>query len=112
MIFFAISTTLVSTNQGLKLQLPAASSASPQKTEAQVVINHQNEIWFNDQKISLANLKPKVQELLVENPDIQITVQADKNTAYYLVIQILDNIRLGGCFDIVLEAEKIYEDLN
>lgn len=107
LIFFAISTTLVLNNMGLKLQLPAAASVTKEKKGIMLVIDEKQNVFIQDKKIEIADLKEIVKTLLKQNPDTQIILQADTNTPYQLIIKTLDSVRLGGCYDIVLEAKKL-----
>ena len=106
LIFFAVSTTLIVHNKGIKLQLPAAESVAKQKKGLVVSINKQQKIFVDNKLISEELLRSKVMEAVQKNPDLHAVLDADVATPYQKVIRVLDDIRLGGCFDIVLQAEK------
>lgn len=105
-IFFAISTTLITQQQGLKLQLPSASTAVSYKAALSISIDHKQSIYINKKKVTVTHIKTMVAAGIKANPNLKVTLQADQNTPYALLIRVMDTIRKGGCFNIILEAQK------
>ncbi|MCP4050246.1 MAG: biopolymer transporter ExbD [bacterium] len=105
LIFFAVSTTVIM-NKGMKLQLPSAASVATQKKGSVLTIDREQRLYLNKILIPADLLSVKIADLVKEAPDFQIIVKADKYTPYSFLIYVLDNIRLGGCFDLVLEAKE------
>ena len=106
LIFFAVSTSLVANKLGMKLKLPSAISTTEEKKGVILSINDAQEIFLDEKSILIEEIKDNISALINQNPEVQILLNADVATPYELVIHVLDEIRLGGCFDIVLEAEK------
>jgi biopolymer transport protein ExbD len=106
LIFFAVSTTLVMNNKGIKLQLPAAESVVKQKKGVVVSIDKKERVFLNNVLVPEELLKSKISDLITSNPDTQVILNAHVTTPYQKVIRVLDDIRLGGGYDIVLQAEK------
>ena len=105
-IFFLLFSTQNSEKNGLKLHIPSASTTAPEKADIIISINQKQEIFFNQKLINKNSLKNQIYDSLITTPDSQILIQADSNTPYFFIIEVLDQIRLAGCFDIVLEANK------
>lgn len=96
---------------GMNLQLPSAVSIASEKQGLTLRIDKDNKIWMEQTEMTMEQIQPIVEQLMLKNPKTQIYFLADKTVAYDQVIQALDGVRLGGCFDIVLEAEKRDLDL-
>lgn len=110
LIFFAVSTTVV-LNRGLKLQLPSATTVAKEKKGTTVSIDKDERIYINQKFVASELLETKIAEVLKTIPETQIIIRADKKTPYSFLIRVLDDVRLGGCYDIVLEAEKTVENV-
>ncbi len=106
LIFFAVSTTLILNNYGINLQLPSADSVEEQKKSIVLSIDAEQRLFINKTSLSLNELQDNIRSLLDQNPDLQLLLDADKLTPYEVVIQVLDHVRLAGCYDIVLEVQK------
>ena len=104
--FFVVSTTFILDRHGMKLQLPAASSVSKEKAEMTLTIDSNKDLFFDKVPISLDQVKPTLEEALKTHPDLQIAINAHEATPYTMVIQVLDEVRLAGCYDVILEAQK------
>ena len=106
LIFFAVATTTSVNQKGIKLNLPAATSVSTEKKGVVVSVNEQQQLFFNGEQITEDVLRYKVESLYQKTPDFQVIINADRLTPYSMIVRLLDEVRLGGCFDIVLEAKK------
>ncbi len=106
LIFFAIATTLAVSNKGLDLILPSAETVVEQKNNTVLIVNEKQEIYLNGELMSLSNLSTKINDLIKNDPNMIVNFNADKRIPYSLVISVLDTLRLAGCYNIVLEAEK------
>lgn len=106
LIFFAVSTTLMTNHQGLKLDLPQAISSAKEEQGLIVSVSPNKEIFVNKQKVNINQLQTVIKQSIQENSNIKITLNADKNLAYHFIIEVLDQIRLGGGINIILQAEK------
>ncbi len=110
LVFFAVLATTSAYNQGMKLQLPAAASVSNEKKGVVLSIDAEGHFYLDKEPIDVAVVRQRVAEQMKNVPETQIILNADKTVPYTLVIQALDEVRLGGCFDVVLEAEQKIAD--
>ncbi len=110
LIFLAVVASFSANNPGIKINVPAAeTAAASQQKGVQISITSTHEILIDGQPIQLADLSTEIQNRKTKNPDMYIRVNADKTTAYENVIQVMDQVRLGGCNDIVLEVVKVVQ---
>jgi biopolymer transport protein ExbD len=112
LIFFAVSTSFVANKMGMKLKLPAASSTTDQKKGILLSINKNQELFLDEKPLLIEELKDRISAIVSQTPDTQIILNADVTTPYDIIITLLDQVRLGGCFDLVLEAEKKETHVN
>lgn len=93
-------------NQGIKLTLPAAQTVAKVKKGAILSVDKHQKIFLNGTPVFESQLRQRIAELLREEPELQVTLNADSLSPYALIIRLMDEVRLGGCFDIVLETKK------
>ena len=106
LIFFAVSSSLISDNESIPLELPTASSSENNSPDIIISVKKSKEIYINSQKISFAQIPPLVIQALSKNPSTQVIINADKKLDYGFIISLLDKIRLSGCSNIALQVEK------
>lgn len=105
LIFFAVSTTLVLENQGIKLDLPSAESVVESKKGITISIDKTNRIFIDDEATTLEILLTKLIAYKSESTqEINVILNADKDVSYEHIIEVLDTIRIAGIANIVLEA--------
>lgn len=110
LLFFAVSSTLVLQNKGIKLELPMAETSVKEKKGIFVSLTKEGTLKLNKETITHTKLQEKIQKLIQETPNIPISFFADRRVTYEHVITTLDHIRLAGGSNIVLEAEKKRDD--
>ena len=106
LIFFAVSSTLMLQNKGIKLELPTAETSVKQLKGINISLTSKDAIKLNKKSIPLNQLEAKIKHAIEKNKNTPILFFADKKCRYDKVIEVLDKIRLAGGSNIVLEAEK------
>lgn len=106
LIFFAVSSTLVLQDKGIKLELPTAETSVKNLKGIHVTLSKNGKIQIDKKTRSLAKVQETIESVIKSNPDTPILFFADRQVDYETVIRVLDEIRLGGGSNIVLEAEK------
>ncbi|RAP38178.1 hypothetical protein DID80_03155 [Candidatus Marinamargulisbacteria bacterium SCGC AAA071-K20] len=106
LIFFAVSTTLITNKDGLKLDLPQATSVVKEEKGLTISVTKTKTIMVDKQEVKLDNLQQFVKQKIDQDNQTKIILNADRNLAYYFIVEILDQIRLGGGLNIILQAEK------
>tara|TARA_B100000427_G_scaffold143811_1_gene119774 strand:- start:3810 stop:4217 length:408 start_codon:yes stop_codon:yes gene_type:complete len=106
LIFFAVSSSLISDNESIPLELPTAVSSENNPPDLIISVKKTQDIYINSQKITIAQIPPIIIQALSSNPSTQVIINADKKLDYGFIIALLDKIRLSGCSNIALQVEK------
>lgn len=104
MFFLLASFMLVSMNMvkvaGVKMALPKAATGTPEPKAdfLPISLSASGEVfWDQDaQPISNEALASRIQPLLAANPDLRISINADRAATHGAVIDLLDRIRQAG----------------
>lgn len=105
LIFFIVTTSFVK-ETGIDPARPVAETAKP-KTRGNILIGvtELGDIWFNKQQIELTMVRQRVEEATAENPESSAVIIADQGAPTGVVIDIMDQVALGGVIDISVAAE-------
>ncbi len=94
-IFILMTTASV---QGLKVNLPKASSApslAKPKTKA-ITINNEGKIFLDTIPVSIPELEQRLTSQKAQTPDFPVVIRGDSLTQYQAVMDVLDVVgRLG-----------------
>ena len=93
--FFVLSSLFLNRTEGLPVDLPKAQSGVMQKTPARatISINDKTEVFLNKQKIGITEVSDRVKQLLPNNQDLIVVLNADRSVQHGDVIQIMDQLR-------------------
>ncbi|HEV8112953.1 MAG TPA: biopolymer transporter ExbD [Planctomycetota bacterium] len=116
-IFFLLATFIVvslsmTKNQGVQVALPAASSAASlgdqQEMEKAVTlsVNAKGEVFYNKDKITLAQLPLKLQTLKATSKDPRVIINSDAGADFKHVVAVLDEVRKIGVAKVGINTEK------
>ncbi len=106
LIFFIVTATFVK-ESGIDVSRPDAETASKQnRVGILVAINSNSEVWINRREVDLAAVRANIERLSAENPQGGAVIQADKNAQTGVLIEVMDQIRLGGVSQISIAAEE------
>ena len=90
----------------MKLDLPAAETIAEHKKGLSLFVTKDGRIYVDKTELSIKGIQPLVRRELEKAKNLQVLFHADKDTPYELVIDVLDRVRLAGCYDIVLKVQK------
>ncbi len=99
LIFVIVSTTFRKEQPAVTIKLPESKTAvaSDQTTEPVVLtISPNDEIFLDSKKITLDELKPALQELMVAKPHQSLALNADTKAPFGTVIKVIDVLRDAG----------------
>jgi biopolymer transport protein ExbD len=116
-IFFLLATFIMvslsmSKNQGIKVALPAASTAtslgSNQEMEKAVTlsVNDKGELFFNKEKVSGAQLGQKLQTYKALAKDPKVIVNGEKGSEWENVVILFDAARKAGIAKVGINTDK------
>ena len=105
LLFFITSSTLL-IHQSIQLVLPTASTVEHHTPDLSIHVDHKGNLYVDGERMPLQALANHVQKTIQYKGPIRAVLYADHQTRYAKVITILDTLRLGGCYNILLEANK------
>ncbi len=92
--FFIMSTLFLTRSQGLPVSLPKAITAESQKlTQIGVTIDQSGNIAIDKAPIALNGVSDRVRQLLSQNRQAIVVINADERVSHGQVIAVMDRIR-------------------
>jgi biopolymer transport protein ExbD len=105
-IFFTVSSTFLE-QPGIKLKLPEAESSQSHTAQKVIVYVDENEdIFLNNDPLTLENLPNSVETILSAQSDKSVVLRADEDVSHGIVIQIMDLLRKKGIYKIIISTDK------
>ncbi len=116
-IFFLLATFIMvslsmSKNQGVNVALPGASTAQnlgDQKELDKAVtlsVNEKGEVFFNKDKITVAQLPMKLQTYKTMTKDPKVIINSDSGADFKHVVTVLDEVRKIGIAKVGINTDK------
>jgi biopolymer transport protein ExbD len=106
LIVFIISAPFM--RSGVRVDLPKAATRESQPQRAIIVsIDRANQVFLNQDKVTMENLPARVDQLHKSSPSLPVLIEGDAAVAYGQVIRIMDALRRAGIQNVglVLEPE-------
>ena len=105
--FVMVSLSMVK-NQGIRVNLPSAATGASQEREAAVTITitKTGDIYLNQVKLALDLLAQRLKQLKIENPDVRVFINGDKEAYFGNAIQILDEVRFSGITKVAIQTKQ------
>lgn len=116
-IFFLLATFVMvslsmTKNQGVQVSLPAASSAASLGDQSEMnqtvtlSVTEKGEVFFNKEKITLAQLPLKLQTLKSSTKDPKVVINSDAGADFKHVVTVLDEVRKIGIVKVGINTDK------
>ncbi|MBL8858810.1 MAG: biopolymer transporter ExbD [Planctomycetes bacterium] len=116
-IFFLLATFIMvslsmTKNQGVQVALPTAGSAASlgdqQELEKAVTlsVNEKGEVFFNKDKITIAQLSMKLQAFKAGVKDPKVVINSDGGADFKYVVAVLDQVKKTGIAKVGINTEK------
>lgn len=113
-VFFLLATFVMvslsmTKNQGMQVPLPSASSASKMDEDAKAVtitVTGNGELFYNKDKITMAQLPFKLQTLKGSQQDPKVVVNGAADAEFKSVVAVLDEARKIGISKVGISTEK------
>ena len=106
LIFFLLSSSFV-IQPGIKVNLPkAVSSDKESNNRIYITITSSQMLYLNQKKILKGELGIQLKQLLSEQPNKLVVIQADKNLSLENAIEIIDIAKLSGAQKFMIATQQ------
>jgi len=111
--FVMVSLSMVK-NRGIHVNLPSASTGTPQEPgdSATISINAAGNLFFNKQPVDAAQLDNSLKELLASNAEPRVYIHGDADAAFGKAIAVLDEVRSLGITKVAIETQPKAEPVQ
>ncbi|MBI4309807.1 MAG: biopolymer transporter ExbD [Candidatus Omnitrophica bacterium] len=95
--FVMVSLSMVK-NQGISVNLPTASTGSPQEAGEiiAITVNEQGDIYLDKDLVSFEQMSARLKGLKISDPDLKVLINGDAKAHFGKAIGILDEVRRLG----------------
>lgn len=104
-IFFMVSTTFITLETGLPVDLPQATTAESQAQGLPTVtVDADGQVYLGGSAISEDALVPALETLLAERNTGVVILRADQNVSHGTTVRIMDAIKRAGAERVAIAA--------
>lgn len=105
LIFFIVTTSFVK-ESGIDVNRPTAQTAT-RKENGHIIVSIKagGEIWIDKRIIDVRAVRANVARLHAENPLGSVIIAADRETKTYMLVKVMDQIRLAGITNAAIATE-------
>ena len=105
LIFFIVTTSFIK-ETGIDPNRPDAITAAKQERGNILIgVSATGEIWMNKRAVELASVRQMVEQARNESPESTVVIVADEEAETGVVIDLMDQVRLGGFTHIWVAAD-------
>jgi len=105
LVFFMLTANFIM-QPGIKITLPKAKASKPQEEENIIVfITEGNEIYLNDRKISIKELKDALEEKLETTQKKTVVLKADEKINLGLAVRVMDIAKQAKAEGLVISTQ-------
>ena len=106
LIFFIVTTSFIK-ETGVEVNKPEATTAIPKpRGNIMIAITASDQIWMDKRPVQLGQIRAMVESALAENPEGTVIVITDKEASTGVLIDLMDQVRLGGVANIAVAAKE------
>lgn len=105
LVFFMITSASIITMKGIKVNLPHASAAKT--TDAKfitITLTKDQKLFVNGKKTDSGKLSARLTQELIGHPDDVVVINADRNSNYGNVVNIMNIARKAGATKFAIAA--------
>lgn len=104
LIFFIVTTSFVK-ETGIDPKRPVAETAAAKpRGNILIGIDTEGRIWMNNRHIDITQVRQLVEDAVIENPESSVVLVSDEISPTGVLIDIMDQVRLGGVTNISVSA--------
>ncbi len=106
LIFFIVTTSFVK-ETGIDVDRPPANTAEPKpRGNIMIAVNANGQIWMEKRQVEMGQIRFMVENAKAENPESSVIIITDKEAPTGKLIDLMDQVRLGGVNIISVAAEE------
>ncbi len=106
LIFFIVTTSFVK-ETGIDVIRPKAETAESQaRGNILIAVSDTGQIWMHKRRVELVDVRGMVESARKETPESSAIIIADTEAQTGLLIDLMDQVRLGGVSSISVAAEE------
>ena len=107
MLIFFIVTTVFVKQAGIDVNKPEGVMAKKFKNaNIFIAVTEDGVVWIDRRKISLEEVRPTVEKLLLEQPTEAVFIQADVKAKHGVVIEIMDQVKQAGVDQVAIAVRS------
>lgn len=105
--YFLLNST-IGKNAMIRVDLPESVTSSViRENNMTISINNSNEIFLENEKVTMKSLKQKlVEKKKHAKKDLKVLIRGDKKTDYQIIIRVMDTIHSSGITRFSLAADR------
>ena len=105
LIFFIVTTSFIR-ETGIDPQRPEALTAARQdRGNILIAISATGQIWMDKRQVELESVRQRIEQARNESPESTVVIIADERSETGVLIDLMDQIRLGGILNVSVAAE-------
>ena len=105
LIFFIVTASFVK-DSGAEIERAPAVTATKRTGTIFVAITANNEVWISKSVTDVRKVRSRVEQLLAENPQSGVIIQADENSKSSVLTEVMGQISDAGAASISIAAEN------
>ncbi|MBT8143505.1 MAG: biopolymer transporter ExbD, partial [Gammaproteobacteria bacterium] len=104
--FFIVTTSFIK-ETGIDVTRPEAQTAREQpRGNILIAISETGQIWMHKKRVDILDVRSMVESAKKETPESSAIIIADEESETGLLIDLMDQVRLGGVTNISVAAEE------
>ena len=108
LIIFMIAAPMMT--QGVQVDLPKTDSDNVEVNDyIQVSVNKRNEIYIDQQQVSLVNFRKRFRESFAGRAEVPVFVSGDRRVPYGLMLRVISEIQNAGVVKLGFLSEPLPE---
>jgi biopolymer transport protein ExbD len=109
LIFFIVTTSFIR-ETGIDPQRPEASTATRQdRGNILIGVSATDQVWMDNRAVDMDAVRQLVEQARSESPESTVVIIADEHASTGVVIDLMDQVRLGGVLNISVAAQPARE---
>jgi biopolymer transport protein ExbD len=105
LIFFIVTTSFIR-ETGIDPQRPEAITAARQdRGNILIGISATGQIWMDKKQVELGVVRQMIEQARNESPESTVVIIADERSETGILIDLMDQVRLGGIMNISVAAQ-------